>query len=138
MWAASFVGGIQEGTKHAFVEVTDDRSAANLEVIIHRHATPGGAIRADMWRGYSNRTNLGHIHETVNHSVNFVDPVTGVNTQRIENTWSHLKAKIRSRHRLKGELWDDHFHVVLWKWQFNSENLLYELWRQIAAKYPLS
>ncbi|RCN50226.1 hypothetical protein ANCCAN_03643 [Ancylostoma caninum] len=132
------VGGIQDGTKLVFVEITDDRSAANLDAIIQRHVIPGDVIRTDMWKGYSNLKNLGYIHETVNHSVNFVDPVTGVHTQRIENTWSHLKAKIRSRHRFKGELWDDHFHEVLWKWQFNSENLLYELWRQTAAKYTLS
>ncbi|KAL6729874.1 hypothetical protein Aduo_000888 [Ancylostoma duodenale] len=74
------VVGIQDGTKLVFVEVTDDRSAANLDAIIQRHAIPGGVIRTNMWRGYSNLTNLGYIHETVNHYVNFVHPVTGVHT----------------------------------------------------------
>ncbi|EYC31845.1 hypothetical protein Y032_0003g1267 [Ancylostoma ceylanicum] len=51
------VGGIQDGTKLVFVEGTDD-------AIIQRHVIPGGVIRTDMWRGYSNLTNLGYIHDT--------------------------------------------------------------------------
>ncbi|KIH59419.1 hypothetical protein ANCDUO_10350 [Ancylostoma duodenale] len=74
------IGGIQDGTKLVFVKITDDRSAANLDAIIQKHVIPGGVIRTDMWRGYSNLTNLGYIHETVNYSVNFLDPVTGVHT----------------------------------------------------------
>ncbi|XGW15266.1 hypothetical protein V3C99_001056 [Haemonchus contortus] len=96
---------------------------------------PHGQVERE---GYNNLSNLGYQHETVNHCENFVDPTTGAHTQRIENFWGHLKAKIRSRHGLKGDLWDDHFFEVLWKWQFNSEDLLYELWKLIAAKYPIS
>ncbi|KIH66533.1 hypothetical protein ANCDUO_03141 [Ancylostoma duodenale] len=52
------VGGIQDGTKLVFVEVTDDRSSANLNAIIQRHVIPGAVVRTDMWRGYSSLTNL--------------------------------------------------------------------------------
>ncbi|KIH45012.1 hypothetical protein ANCDUO_24952, partial [Ancylostoma duodenale] len=58
------VGGIQDGTKLVFVEITDDRSSANLDAIIQRHVMPRGVVRTDMWRGYSNLTNLGYVHET--------------------------------------------------------------------------
>ncbi|XGW17675.1 hypothetical protein V3C99_002344 [Haemonchus contortus] len=114
-------GGIQEGTKLVFMEIIDDHSSATLDAIIQKHVLPGG-----------------YHHETVNHSENVVDPDSGVHTQRTENFWNHLKAKIRSRHGLKGELWDDYFFEVLWKWQFNSEDLLYELWKLIAARHPIS
>ena len=33
----------------------------------------------------------GFEHLTVNHSLNFVDPDTGANTQGIENTWWGVK-----------------------------------------------
>ncbi|KAK6049567.1 hypothetical protein COOONC_12928 [Cooperia oncophora] len=131
------VGGIQDGTKLFFVEIVDKRDAATLEAIIRKYVRPGGTIRTDMWGGYNNLANLGYNHEVVNHSANFVDPATGVHTQRIECMWSHLKEKIRRRHGLKGDLWDDHFIEVLWKWQYDSEHLLYELWRLISIQYPI-
>ena len=34
---------------------------------------------------------LGLQHETINHSVNFVDPGTGVHTQSIESYWAKFK-----------------------------------------------
>lgn len=33
-------------------------------------------------------------HETVNHTVNFIDPMTGANTQRIECHCGHMKTKL--------------------------------------------
>nr|CDJ83238.1 Hypothetical protein CBG03497 [Haemonchus contortus] len=131
------VGGIQDGTKLFFIEIVDKRDAATLERIIQQHVAPGGTVRTDMWSGYNNLSNLGYIHETVNHSANFVDPATGVHTQRIEGLWSILKDKFRRRHGLRGDLWDDHFFEVLWKWQYDSESLLYELWRLISLRYPI-
>lgn len=46
------------------------------------------------WLGYKGISEKGYVHETVNHSVNFVDPETGANTQRIESLWTPLGLKI--------------------------------------------
>ena len=43
-------------------------------------------------------------HHTVNHSTNFVDPITGAHTQGVEHAWGQLKRFFN----LCGEL-DDHF-----------------------------
>ena len=42
---------------------------------------------------------LGFNHQTVNHSVNFVDPITGVHTQHAESNWSAAKDKFK---KMKG------------------------------------
>jgi hypothetical protein len=38
---------------------------------------------------------LGLQHETVNHSVNFIDPGSGVHTQSIESYWTKTKYKFK-------------------------------------------
>ncbi|KAK6011631.1 hypothetical protein OSTOST_23277, partial [Ostertagia ostertagi] len=88
------VGGIQDGTKLVFVEITDDRSSATLDAIIQKYVRPGGVVRTDMWRGYNNLTNLGHKHETVNHSANFVNLATGVHTAHRELLGIHFLVEL--------------------------------------------
>ena len=69
-----------------------DRSAATLLPIIQQHVLPGTTIASDEWRAYRNVPNITNVasHQTVNHSVNFVDP-TGTHTQNIESYWSRAK-----------------------------------------------
>ena len=38
-------------------------------------------------------------HRTVNHSLNFVDPITGVHTQHVESYWNRVKVKLK---RMRG------------------------------------
>ena len=38
---------------------------------------------------------VGYIHETVNHSVHYVDPVTGIHTNNTEAQWSACKVSFR-------------------------------------------
>ena len=57
--------------------------------------SPGTIIHSDKWGAYNELTrSTGLGHGTVNHTLHFVDSVTGVHTQNIESCWAQRKAKI--------------------------------------------
>ncbi len=70
------------------MQVVDCRDTQTLLPIIQAHTLPGSVIHSDQWAAYSHINQLpGLSHHTVNHSRNFVDPVSGVHTQAIESYW---------------------------------------------------
>jgi ISXO2 transposase-like protein len=78
------------------------RNKATFIPIIKANIKPGTKIISDQWGVYWDNKNsrshlilLGYQHETVNHSVNFVDPNTGANTQTMECYWRHMKTVMR-------------------------------------------
>ena len=81
-----------------YMEVVQSRDAATLLPIIQAHVAPGTVVHTDQWRAYYQVSNLPPVtsHHTVNHSVNFVDPVTGVHTQHVESYWNRVKLKWKS------------------------------------------
>jgi IS1 family transposase len=94
------VGMYDVQTKHASVFFVENRNAQTLEELIKKYVLPGSTIHTDEWKGYSNIENIDVVppykHETVNHSKNFVDPVTGVHTQNIEAYWCSVKRKFKT------------------------------------------
>lgn len=91
------VGMIDVETREVCFVETFFRNSETLNDIIHNHINEGSILITDCWAGYNNLQNLGFQHFTVNHSENFVDPITGANTQLIENTWGVYKKNMRKR-----------------------------------------
>ncbi|KAG8227764.1 hypothetical protein J437_LFUL005770 [Ladona fulva] len=92
------LGGIDRDTRETFLCVVDQRDASKLREAIERFVKKGTCIKTDMWRGYSGLTNLGYIHDTINHSLNFVKPgEKETHTQNVENLWSVIKRDMRKR-----------------------------------------
>ena len=76
-----------------FADVVQNRSAPTLKAIIEEHVRPGSIVYTDCWRGYRQEDlhAISMDHDTVNHTIGFVDPITGVHTNHMEGTRSAPK-----------------------------------------------
>ena len=96
VWVFGIVDTSYKPSK-GYMEVVEARNAQTLLPIIQRICRPGTIIYSDEWAAYrSIQKETGFEHKTVNHSVQFVDKVTGVNTQNVESFWCHRKHVIKN------------------------------------------
>lgn len=71
------------------------RDRLTLEGVIRRQVTPGTTVISDEWPAYNALAAIGYDHRTVNHSVNYVNPLNG---KKGSLTNSHLICVIISSH----------------------------------------
>lgn len=93
------IAGCSYSPAKIYLKLVQNRSATTLLPIVHEFCRNGTIIFSDQWRAYSNIASLGFEHYSVNHSLNFIDPISLVHTQNIESYWA--KAKLRCK-RMKG------------------------------------
>jgi transposase-like protein len=109
-------GGVERTEERkVFLVQVDDRSENSLLTKIEKHILPGSIIYSDLWKSYygiEEKLNLRHFK--VNHSINFVDPESGVHTNTIEGTWSGVKRKIPVRNRNRSSI-DEHLLEFVWR-----------------------
>ena len=55
---------------------------------------PGSIIYTDEWQAYNGLTAADYTHDSVNHSIQFVDPRIGVQTNTQEGLWHHVKLQM--------------------------------------------
>jgi len=77
-------GGIERGTQNFFIVPVENRNTETLLAIIKERIADGTTIMSDCWKAYNCLDNEGYRHQAVNHSINFVDPVTEAHTQNVE------------------------------------------------------
>ena len=125
---------MERGTGDAFmVEV----SAQTLLPIIQQYVLPGTTIMSDEWRAYQQVTSLGMSHQTVNHSLHFVDPTS--TTQQIESTWAQTKRMMRKEGvmRTSSDLFPTYLPEYLWCKKFSSSDPFITILDHIKEQYPL-
>ena len=84
--------GTERITGECFLVEVEHRDVATLLPLILYHIRPGSILYSDEWKVYSRITaTTGISHETVNHSLHFVDPVTGAHTHRV---WKRCRAPV--------------------------------------------
>ncbi|XP_047488175.1 uncharacterized protein LOC125038668, partial [Penaeus chinensis] len=87
-------GGVCRECWNFFFIPVPSRDAETLLAIIKDRVKEGTTIISDCWKAYSCLKKEGFQHLTVNHSLNFVDPVTAAHTNTIERKWREAKAKV--------------------------------------------
>jgi hypothetical protein len=120
---AWILGGVERTIqRRLFVVRVPDRSSTTISQVISQFVKPGSRILTDCWKGYNYlNSDATYLHDTVNHSLFFKDPLTNIHTNTIEGTWGAIKAKIPKRNR-SGENIDDQLLTFIWRRQ-NSAHL---------------
>ena len=121
-----------------YMEIVQRRTAATLLPIINSHVTSGTIVHSDEWRAYRRIPSLPNVaqHGTVNHSVTFVDPTTGVHTQHVESYWNRVKVKLK---RMRGCHIPSYLDKFMWMERYGktSQQAWVNILQHIAQQYPV-
>ena len=124
-----------------YMEVVQTRDAHTLLPIIRAHTAPGTIIHSDQWRAYNNVSSLPAVtaHGVVNHSLHFVDPVTGVHTQTVESYWNRDKTKLKRMKGCDGNQLPSYLDEFMWRERYGTtaDQAVQSLMTDIAAQYPV-
>ncbi|ETP36925.1 hypothetical protein F442_15225 [Phytophthora nicotianae P10297] len=134
------LGGVDITTGRWFGRVVyDKRTKATLLPIIKKFIRPRTRIHSDMFASYvaergsqvhtlaNNRTlvSMHYEHSWVNHTLHFVDPVSGTRTNTIEGLWEmHIKRHIKEMSGCSKNYPDGYIDEYMWRsWFFSNEGL---------------
>lgn len=116
-------GGYDVESKEGFMVSVDACDRETLFPIIQKFVRPGTIIHSDCAKVYEALPFIGHPHDVVNHSENFVNPITGATTNHVESMWQKAKGKNKSRFGTHRTTLDGHLTEFLWRqrYKFNLE-----------------
>ena len=126
------LGGVERTPERKmFLLEVPDRNAETLINIIKTYVKPGSIIITDCFKSYAKLNNF-YQHLTVNHSIEYVDSLTGAHTNTIEGTWGAIKYKISPRNRTssindEGVVTMDGINEFLGEFQWRRKNTK-DLW----------
>lgn len=113
-------GGIERGTKKCFLVPVQSRSKVNLMSVIHDKIESGTTIISDCWKSYNDIATSGFNHLTVNHTYNFVDPISGAHTNNIERLWGKAKQRNKKEYGTVLNILDSYLEEFMWREIYND------------------
>ena len=122
------LAGVQRQTKFVVMNVVNDRTGATLIPMIYRHCLPDSMIITDAWAGYNALRMIGFQHWMVNHTYIFLDPLSGLHTNTIENTFGCCKHDLRKYKGLRGAQLQQYLDA--WCFKRNMERAGKSYWEQ--------
>ena len=131
------LGGVERGSDNVFMQIVPSRDAATLLPIILANVEPGTEIHTDEWKSYARLNRQGFVHRSVNHSIQFVNPLNGAHTQSIECTWAHAKKKYKRMHGTSKPLFGTYLIEFMWRKKFGKDTPFTMFMNCISSVYPL-
>ena len=140
MWVFGLVD-VSQSPALGYMEIVHRRDAVTLLPIIQQHVAPGTIVHSDQWSSYHAVARLPNVssHATVNHSLHFVDPTTGVHTQTVESYWNRVKVKLKRMKGCHADQLPSYLDEFMWKERhgFTKRHTFVNIMRDIAAQYPV-
>ena len=90
-------GMIESDSNRIIILNVPNRSADSLVPLILAYVDIESTIVSDCWKSYCCLGSMGYKHLTVNHDKNFINPLNGCHTQRIESNWNSCKQWLREK-----------------------------------------
>ena len=128
---AGWVFGIfDEATKNVHFEFVRDRTQETIFPILRRAVLPGTLVWSDEYATYTGGPNrntsqptplalLGpYDHQWVNHTLHFIDPVTGAHTNSIEGSWALCKRKFKYMFGTPNSFLPSYLDEFIWRRRF--------------------
>ena len=124
-----------------YMEIVPDRTAATLLPIIQAHLQPGTTVHSDQWAAYQQVQSLPNVamHDTVNHSVEFVNSTTGTHTQTVESYWNRTKRRFKAMKGCHATMLPSYLDEFLWRERRGktASDAFNHIIEDIAAQYPV-
>ena len=123
------------------MEIVQQRNAATLLPIIQAHTAPGTVIHLDEWAAYNRVASLPNVssHQTVNHSLTFVNPTNNVHTQNIESYWNRVKKRFKQMKGCHAHQLPSYLDEFMWRERHGRQHddAFYSLIIHIAEIWPV-
>ena len=113
--------------------IIPDRTRETLEEFIKLYVMSKTRICSDGFASYNGITDIGFLHESVNHSIGqFVDkdnPTNHINS--IEGIWAHLKNWLRSKYGVHRRNLDGYLDEF--QWRYGRHNCFHDILTMMSA-----
>ena len=129
-------GGWCRDTKESFMYTVPNRTADTLVAIIQDVIRPDTTVMSDLWRAYNSLGTAGFQHLTVNHSMNFVDPITGAHTQSVERSWKSAKERNKRHNGTHRQILDSYLCEWMWDQRHSNVDKFDRIWADIVSYWP--
>lgn len=87
-----WVFGCYIDKKKVRFEAVSDQNCDTLTKLVRKYVAPGSVLVTDEWAGYNRLSETGFVHYKVNHSQNYVDPISKMHKYVIERMWADAKS----------------------------------------------